>query len=105
MGSATITLGERSRILASATMTVGDNPNPLARCWLNAGGDPTETANDISARPQGSPGGGSFNVKSLAVVGSVVKPAGVHTIRLYCAAAALFPEVSEVDLIVWAGSP
>lgn len=96
-----LTTETETRILASATTVVGNDQNDATICWLNAGGAPNNGANDISQRVFSDAGDGVLDFQALGVNGSVVKPAGTHTIRLFCGAVLGDPVVDRIDLLVW----
>jgi hypothetical protein len=100
-----LTTTRETRILASASTVIGDDANDVVICWLNAGGNPADGANDISQRVFSDAGGGAFDFEALSLNGSVVKPAGTHTIRLYCGASNSDPVVDRIDLLAWASAP
>ncbi len=100
-----LTTTSETRILASASTVIGNDANDVAICWLNGGGNPADSANDISQRVFSDTGDGAFDFEALAVNGSVVKSAGTHTIRLYCAASNGDPVVDRIDLLAWTSAP
>lgn len=100
-----LTTTSETRILASASTVIGNDFNDVVICWLNGGGAPNDIANDISQRVFSDAGNGEFDFQALGVNGSVLKPAGTHTIRLYCAASNGDPLVDRIDLLAWASAP
>jgi hypothetical protein len=100
-----LTTATETRILASASTVVGNDADDATICWLNAGGAPNDSANDISQRVFSDAGNGVLDFQALSVNGSVVKPAGTHTISLYCGATLGDPVVDRIDLLAWASAP
>ncbi len=100
-----LTTTSETRILASASTVIGNDFNDVVICWLNGGGTPNDVANDISQRVFSDAGDGAFDFQALSVNGSVVKPAGTHTIRLFCGASIGDPLVDRIDLLAWASAP
>ena len=100
-----LTTTTETRLLASASTVIGNDANDVVICWLNGGGDPSDSANDISQRAFSDAGNGAFGFQELSINGSVVKPAGTHKIRLFCAASNSDPVVDRIDLLAWASAP